>query len=158
MSVFPLPPMIAEVCLLTKTEYIMRIYSITHQGAFDKVVRYFVYNKMPISYKSTGGCFYRMPDPVYGTLKCSIGILIPDAIYDPEMEEKGIGMLTFMYPNVDRRFVKILLEDLINLQHLHDRSWRGRTSCQIAETLVDYAEQCGLHISARLRAAAGQAK
>lgn len=132
----------------------MSVYPISLQGAFDRVVRHFVYNEMPPSI-SDKKCFYRLFDPNYGMLKCPIGVLIPDSLYREEMEGTCAEELAAEFPAIARRFQEIPTGHLAELQHLHDRVWEGDGPLRIAMSLVAYAEDCGLRVSARLRAAAG---
>jgi hypothetical protein len=62
-------------------------------------------------------CLYRHPNG----LKCFIGELIPDEMYEPEMENKGIDMLWEYYPEIfSNLFKKDQIPFLEKLQQIHD--------------------------------------
>jgi hypothetical protein len=70
-------------------------------------------------------CMYRTP----GGLKCFVGALIPDAHYEPKLDEKGyvvadlIGLFNFEYLKPHERL-------LVDLQNVHDdwqpKEWEDR--------------------------------
>ena len=81
------------------------------------------------------GCMYRAPDGK----KCAVGCLIPDKLYDPRMEKKGVSVLLENFPNLPKYFEENL-ELLKDLQDIHDdvepRLWR--------EALIKLAHKTGL--------------
>lgn len=62
------------------------------------------------------GCVYRGPN----NERCGIGQAIPDAVYDPRMEQKNIASLVDGYPDLRAVFVGISADTLGNVQSLHD--------------------------------------
>jgi hypothetical protein len=63
-------------------------------------------------------------------LKCAIGALIPNELYEPSMEGKSVGQVFQQYPKVEAHFAatygSISGNDLDFLQHvqrLHDGHW-----------------------------------
>ena len=61
-------------------------------------------------------CLYRGP---YRT-KCANGFHIPDELYKPEMEGRGVGNLLDRYPELKPLFEGVSHELMIELQGLHD--------------------------------------
>jgi hypothetical protein len=66
------------------------------QEIFNKVWNHFVTEGKPLSvYLATSGhleCCYRQETPE-GTLKCAVGLLLPDELYDPEFEGGNVCSL-----------------------------------------------------------------
>ena len=61
----------------------------TNQEAFNRVWQHFVVEKQPRSYVNNDGCCYRGPNGA----KCAVGVLIPDELYRPEMEDWSVTSL-----------------------------------------------------------------
>lgn len=56
------------------------------QEVFDKVYDHFITQGNPRSVEEGGkGCLYRGPDGA----RCAVGLLIPDDLYEPEMDVTG---------------------------------------------------------------------
>jgi hypothetical protein len=108
----------------------------TNQEIFDKVAHHLLTQRQ-VS-RTEGCCRYRDD---HG-LKCAIGCLIPDEIYDPTIEEATVGTRKVMgllsragvIPEYDQ--VHVLLTDFLqDLQLVHD-------DCEVdrwAERLTDLA-------------------
>ena len=86
----------------------------TTQEAFDKSVTALLKQNK----KSEDGrkCMYRGPEG----RKCAIGHLIPDSIYDPSMERKGVNVLRYEFPEVADLLEDVNIELLNQLQLIHD--------------------------------------
>lgn len=86
---------------------------LTNQQVFDKVVTALrLQSAKSLLYPDNGAlvCAYRSPDGK----KCAAGHILPDELYNPEMENKNIyGIFEFDDLVADRRF-------LYNLQLIHD--------------------------------------
>jgi hypothetical protein len=88
------------------------------QEAFDKAVKGIILQGGPSREDGGTGCLYRGPDGK----KCAIGYLIPDELYDPDMEGRGMSTHAFA------KFAKILhwnaddIEFLSGLQETHDNA------------------------------------
>lgn len=67
----------------------------TRQEMFDRVWQHFVVEKGPPS-GDVNRCNYRDPSGA----KCALGLLIPDALYDPKMESLGTDALLRCYPAI----------------------------------------------------------
>ena len=82
----------------------------TKQEIFNKVWKWFITDKHPQS-RDIRGCKYRTKDSA-----CAVGCLIPDELYEPTMEGRGVNGLLMHYPklqkvlgyDVDLAFLKIL--------------------------------------------------
>jgi hypothetical protein len=105
------------------------------QEAFDKAVRGIILQGGP----SIAGvdCLYRGPDG----RKCAIGHLIPDDVYDPEME--GRGITTTATTSRIRKFLVSQgwdsVEDiyfLLGLQEIHDNASMSR---DFINDFIEYA-------------------
>jgi len=62
-------------------------------------------------------CVYRSK---CGCLKCAIGALIPDNLYDPAMESKSVDDLINDFPGIRKLFHGVKTSLLNDLQVLHD--------------------------------------
>lgn len=96
----------------------------TDQELFDKVAKHLLTQKIrSVGLYSKGApvmqCMYRGPNG----LKCAVGCIIPDELYDPSFEGKAINSLKISNALIDAGIVsegQILL--LAELQSLHDVS------------------------------------
>ena len=96
------------------------------QATFDKVVAALIQQNERSAIRvdtddehSHEQCQYRGPNG----LKCAIGHLIPDELYKPGMESKGISALYTDYPEVFSHLLALSEQDrdfLIRLQIVHD--------------------------------------
>lgn len=88
----------------------------TNQEIFDKVWQHFVVNHNPFS-RDEDCCLYRGPNGA----ACSVGIFIPDRLYDPELEVCDVYTLLSDTENDELR---CLLEPNVDffakLQDIHD--------------------------------------
>lgn len=100
------------------------------QEVFDIVVNHLFTQGRP-AYDGVQGCMYRAPDG----LRCAVGVLIPDDLYDPEFETNSSDKVIhdlFKSGLADwREHEKLLLA----LQDAHDNSLR---------TLVGYFNTAAL--------------
>ena len=87
----------------------------TEQEVFDKVVNHLLEQKYQASYE--GACVYRAPDGA----SCAVGCLIPDELYDEEMEGSSLHLpddkLVAALEELDLWQHRKLLKDL---QEVHD--------------------------------------
>ena len=99
----------------------------TDQQVFDSVYEHMVkQGKRSVSVVD-GECMYRGPDG----LKCAVGALIPDDIYEPEMDQptSAIGTsfysINYRFPKIEEFFKDINPDLLSGLQNIHDldESW-----------------------------------
>lgn len=96
----------------------------TEQEIFDKVVRHLIAQGEQAVDPATGRCQYRAP----GGLKCAIGCLIPDELYEPEMDgEMALSASDVLesYPELAGAIGSYseALGDMLNsLQRVHDIS------------------------------------
>lgn len=91
------------------------------QEIFDTVAKHLLtQNARSVgSYFETGGCRYRGPNG----LKCAVGCLIPDELYDPEMEGHGSTFLVMNYPELGFHGVSRLLSHLQSIHDHDDVKW-----------------------------------
>src|SRR5207237_1084118 len=75
-----------------------------------------------------GRCRYRLTEHAEDTVRCAVGVLIPDNVYEPEFEEHALCSL-------QREFPELLGEEgsetgvfLHDIQTLHDRCATVRDS------------------------------
>lgn len=94
------------------------------QEIFDKVAAHLLTQGRK-SFKN-GRCAYRGD----GGLACSAGCLIPDKMYDPEMEGLGVTSLFRCYPAVKKLIGKNNKDLLYDLLRIHDHwestNWEER--------------------------------
>ena len=88
----------------------------TNQETFDKVARHLLTQKARAVTEK--GCRYRTPDG----LKCAVGCLIPDELYDPKMEGKTVGAVQQLHAERAGHFFREFDSGLLDaLQAVHDR-------------------------------------
>ncbi|NBX18974.1 MAG: hypothetical protein EBR09_16615 [Proteobacteria bacterium] len=85
--------------------------------------------------EGTATCMYRM-----NGLKCAIGALIPDEVYQESFEGTGIRILLRTEPTINELFKKVNTNLLENLQEVHD----NREVKEWEESLEKLAEFYGL--------------
>lgn len=114
---------------------------LSKQEIFDKVAAHLLTQGAKAA--DTEGCLYRAPQDDGRVLKCAAGCLLPDGLYSPEMEFKGVShelIAAALLPIVGD---KPRLRFLGQLQDIHD--W-----ISVAEwpaSLADVAEENGLNAS-----------
>lgn len=77
-------------------------------------------------------CAYRTPDG----LKCAIGCLIPDELYNTDMESRGAVSVLKLFPKVAQHLGVVDHDDesfLLSLQCSHDYSFKGGVDNLVAE-------------------------
>ena len=100
------------------------------QQIFDKVAKHLLtQNKKSVT--KDGMCYYRHPTD---NLRCAIGCLIPNDVYEPSMEKKTVLQLLARYPDLRQIFGVDICLDLKSasfltcLQDIHDnfepKDWR----------------------------------
>lgn len=89
----------------------------TNQTAFNRAVQA-LRRQGKQSVDRGGICLYRGPDK----LKCAIGHLIPDRVYDGEMENRNPFNLCEQSPYLRRLFTDCDLTFLSELQVIHDQT------------------------------------
>lgn len=92
-----------------------------NQQAFDLVVKH-LNKQRRRAQNENGSCRYRASDGK----KCAVGCLIPDSLYSPDIEGKGIweliedsGFSTY-YPALAEHFKNVDVKMLDDLQVMHD--------------------------------------
>ncbi len=96
----------------------------TPQEAFDKAILHLL-TQGKRAFRG-GNCYYRLTDTSGKVLMCAVGCLIPDEMYQHEMENvSAVGLLEKfpalhdVLPNMD---MTVGVNILTDLQRLHDRS------------------------------------
>ena len=84
-----------------------------NQEFFDKTLAHL--KQQGVRSAQTARCLYRGPN---GT-KCAIGFHIPDELYKPEMEGKGVGNLLGHYPELRPLFKGVSEGLMVEFQVLH---------------------------------------
>lgn len=92
-----------------------------NQEFFDKTMEH-LRKQVVQSRGEASCCLYRGPN---GT-SCAIGCHIPDELYEPEMESRGVGNLTTYFPEVGALFNGVNSCLLLEMQTLHD-VWLDRS-------------------------------
>ena len=104
----------------------------TNQEVFDKVARHLL-TQNARAVDGDGFCRYRTPDG----LKCAVGCLIPDELYDPEMEGKSVCSLVREESGVGKYLQEFNLALVMALQGVHD----AVTPSQWLSELLDVASR-----------------
>lgn len=89
----------------------------TNQEVYDKVKAHLLTQNAKSISRKYGLCKYRM---IRSTKRCAIGCLIPDNLYEKEMEGDAVENLLHSYPQVKQFFVGVTPALLIDLQKVHD--------------------------------------
>lgn len=89
----------------------------TAQDIFDKIVLALINQKEKSVDALTGSCRYRGPN----NTKCAVGYLIPDDLYDPNMEGVSVDNILIQYPTINEMYVHHTFL-LCKLQSAHDSS------------------------------------
>ena len=96
------------------------------QEIFDTVAKHLLAQMKQSKLVDQSGdafCAYRSDDGK----KCAVGALIPDELYDPDMEDKGCEWIVQMHPDLHPYLVAtdisygMSLIDLRRLQAIHDK-------------------------------------
>jgi hypothetical protein len=86
----------------------------TKQEIFDTVAIHLI-KQGKKSVGDDGKCKFRTPEG----LKCAVGCLIPDEVYDPSMEDESVESLIYAHDALD--FLNPNALFLLKLQSAHDR-------------------------------------
>jgi hypothetical protein len=109
----------------------------TNQDIFDTVAIHLI-KQGKKSADANGDCLYRSPEG----LKCAVGCLIPDEVYDPEMEERVISRLLGCYDSLN--FLWPYYDLLNDLQRTHDmlltenQTWKDAVILRLYELAEKY--------------------
>ena len=113
------------------------------QEVFDIVVNHLVTQRRP-AYTDLSGCMYRAPDG----LRCAVGALIPDNLYDPEFEGSTADSVIQNLFNEDLADWREHKGLLLALQEVHDECFvisRGTFSIRdLRNRLLDVAKEFSL--------------
>lgn len=107
----------------------------TKQELFDKVATHLLKQRRVSRLTNSGSCAYR---GVEGT-SCAIGCLIPDELYEKNMEGSSIRILMMHRPDIQELIGKGNVELASRLQRIHDSVSIYRTDS--AAILVSWASQ-----------------
>ena len=88
----------------------------TNQEVYDKVKAHLLTQNAK-SISKDGDCKYRM---IRSTKRCAIGCLIPDNLYEKEMEGNAVHNLLHDFPKVKEFFDGVSSNLLDALQSVHD--------------------------------------
>lgn len=107
----------------------------TKQEIYDTVCAHLAQQKRRAF--ENGSCRYRTSDG----LKCAIGCLIPDDLYDPRMDDPavniGVVSLLDLFP-LDPIFGDVSELFLASIQNAHDRSGNQRQLCHSLRNIAIY--------------------
>lgn len=109
-----------------------------NQEAFDKAVSGVI--KQGSKSFTSKGCKYRGPNG----LKCAVGHLIPDYMYEKGME-MGIRYLYRDYPIIQRLFEDVNINMLIRLQIAHDNADEFNFVEEFKQKVLVFAEDYNLN-------------
>ena len=89
----------------------------TNQEVYDKVKAHLLTQNAKSISKKYALCKYRM---IRSTKRCAIGCLIPDNLYEKEMEGNAVHNLLHDFPKVKEFFDGVSSDLLDALQTVHD--------------------------------------
>lgn len=87
-----------------------------NQEAFDKIAEHLLTQKVQARNDADTNCAYRGR----GGTKCAVGCLIPDELYDPDMEGEDAGMLPELFPQLKPLIYGLNIKLLTEIQFMHD--------------------------------------
>jgi len=99
---------------------------LTKQATFNKVYKFLVAQGRPAFDKATNQCRYRHKLRNGKVLKCAVGCLIPNHMYNPGMENRGCESVFRIFPEV-RNKLGLPSHFYVQLQQEHD-AWVGHRS------------------------------
>ena len=113
----------------------MATMSISDQEAFDRVVEHlYTQKKRSLINDHAKDCCYRNPNG----LKCAIGALIPDELYNPRMDTDGecgpsmsVSRLLREFPELEEH---VPFDLAFQLQEAHDSLWTREDLASLAES------------------------
>jgi len=116
------------------------------QTIFNKVWKHFIVNKGKRSIEPSGDggtCLYRGGEGK----KCAVGVLIPNDLYQEDMEMHGVEDVFKLFPHIKEYLGIENLHFLIELQEEHDNgeNWNFKGHIE-KNALVKIAEDYGLEI------------
>ena len=89
----------------------------TNQEVYDKVKAHLLTQNAKSISRKYGLCKYRM---IRSTKRCAIGCLIPDNLYEREMEGNAVYNLLHDFPKIKKFFEGVSSALLAALQTVHD--------------------------------------
>jgi hypothetical protein len=93
------------------------------------------------------GCHYRLPAEPQAQKRCAIGCLIPDAIYDPAIEDQSIGTVLMAHRLIDDLLDQVDIHFLEQAQELHDYNGTANVN-EFVIGLDNIATRHGLKVAA----------
>lgn len=110
----------------------------TLQSAFDEIWYHFVVEKASASFQS-GSCKYNGPN---GTV-CAFALLVPAEMRHllTQYESKSGGYIVQVNPDIAALFEDDVLENVDNLQSLHDKAAIDYTSIEPLKTFHELIEK-----------------
>jgi hypothetical protein len=99
------------------------------QEAFDAAVEHLRKQGKRSQSKYSTDCLYRGPNG----LKCAVGALIPDELYEKSYEGRAIKVLVYTADNMSKLFRNVNIDMLVTLQRVHDcvpaEQWEHNFEC-----------------------------
>ena len=99
---------------------------LTSQQVFDRAASHLLKQGFRSELPDRSACAYRGRNG----MMCAVGALIPDEMYDPAMEKKGVGAFPEYFPEVFKHISGEQPHLICDLQEMHDHwepsSWRKR--------------------------------
>lgn len=124
---------------MSTTSFVIVPYT-SNQEVFDLAARHLLTQKAKARIQrdesSNQRCLYRAPDGC----KCAVGALIPDEIYQPEMDQgdTGIDEIISRFPTIATLFSGVDDDLLADLQTVHDDYIVSRWGEHLRALATDY--------------------
>lgn len=98
------------------------------QQVYEKIRAHFTQPGAELATETSRGCVYRGDYHAHSPVRCAVGVLIPDELYEPDMED---------YTSVSGSVRKLLEEQGIDIKFVHN--------CQLAHdrsvSVEDFVER-----------------
>ena len=108
-----------------KVSNMARVSKKKTQAAFDTMVDHLLTQKKRAGSGLDNGCYYRYSPNNSVTLKCAVGCLIPDSLYELSMEDQMVDSLLRIYPALAEHLKGVDEDLLYEVQRVHDNTMDG---------------------------------
>lgn len=116
--------------------------TMTKQEVYEQIRSHFtkpgaVLAYEPMSKDSGNGCVYRLNQDPKSPVRCAFGLLIPDEVYHPEMENKNASDLIYAYRSLNELYGGEMPNEGEYHPDMEDEEW-------VPQGLVDFINEAQL--------------
>jgi hypothetical protein len=126
--------------------------NVTTQEAYEQIRAWFSRGDATLAFDAGyDKCFYRLHSDVDSPVRCAVGCLIPDELYDEQLDDNNmhVGTAIAYSPEISELLSDVSADFLSRAQRAHDETAKaGGTPAQFVSWLDDIA------VAHKLKAAA----